>query len=103
MARSQILKPDAIRPVARRARDDSDKAMKLAIVRYRHLKSLSANTADASEKAKFYEMALTCLANSAEKAVAAAKRTLGSLVDRPANGDAIFTTFKKLARPTETL
>lgn len=26
-----------------------------------------------------------------------------SLVDRPANGDAIFTTFKKLARPTETL
>jgi hypothetical protein len=70
MARRQIPKPDAINLVARRVSDSGDKAMKLAIVRYRHLKSLSANSADASEKAKFYEMALTCLANSAENATA---------------------------------
>jgi hypothetical protein len=70
MARRHIPKPDVIALVGRRVRDDSDKAMKLAIVRYRHLKSLSANAADASEKAKFYEMALMCLANSAEKASA---------------------------------
>jgi hypothetical protein len=70
MARRRIPKLDAISLVARRANDSGDKAMKLAIVRYRHLKSLSANTADASEKAKFHEMALTCLANSAEKATA---------------------------------
>ena len=70
MARRQIPKPDAISLVARRVNENGDRAMKLAIIRYRHLKSLSANTADASEKAKFYEMALTCLANSAEKATA---------------------------------
>ena len=41
--------------------------MKLAIVRYRHLKSLSEHAADATERVKLYEMALSCLANSAER------------------------------------
>jgi hypothetical protein len=67
VARRQTPKLDVVDLVSRRAKDDSDKAMKLAIVRYRHLKSLSANASDAFEKAKFYEMALTCLANSSEK------------------------------------
>lgn len=67
MARRQTPKLDIVDLVSRRAKDDTDKAMKLAIVRYRHLKSLSANATDVFEKAKFYEMALTCLANSAER------------------------------------
>ena len=53
--------------VARRARNKADKTMKLAIVRYRHLKSRSESATDASERVKLYEMALTCLANSAER------------------------------------
>jgi hypothetical protein len=64
-------KQDNATLVARRARNKADKTMKLAIVRYRHLKSRSENATDASEKVKLYEMALTCLAASAEKEAAA--------------------------------
>jgi hypothetical protein len=67
MARKQTLKPDVVDLVTRRARNKEERVMKLAIVRYRHLKSRSENAMDASEKVKLYEMALTCLANSAEK------------------------------------
>jgi hypothetical protein len=66
MARKQTLQPDVVDLMTRRARNKADKTMKLAIVRYRHLKSRSENAADASERVKLYEMALTCLANSAE-------------------------------------
>ena len=53
--------------VARRAQKKQEKTMKLAILRYRHLRSLSENATDALERAKFHQMALTCLANLAEK------------------------------------
>ena len=61
-----IAKQGVAALVARQARNKQDKTMKLAIVRYRHLKSLSEHAADASERVKLYERALTCLANSAE-------------------------------------
>jgi hypothetical protein len=67
MARRHTLTMGVADLVSRRAKDNSDKAMKLAILRYRHLKSRSENATDISEKVKLYEMALTCLANSVEK------------------------------------
>jgi hypothetical protein len=67
MDRRLSPKQDVAAVVARRARNKQDMTMKLAIVRYRHLKSLSEHAADASERVKLYEMALTCLANSAEQ------------------------------------
>jgi hypothetical protein len=66
MDRRQNPKRDVGALVARRARNRAEKTMKLAIVRYRHLKSLSEIASDASERVKLYERALTCLANSAE-------------------------------------
>jgi hypothetical protein len=66
MDRRQLPKRDVMALVARRARNKQEKTMKLAIVRYRHLKSLSELAADVSERKKLYEMALTCLAKSAE-------------------------------------
>jgi hypothetical protein len=66
MARRQTPK-QVVDLVARRERNKQEKAMKLAILRYRHLKSLSENATDASEKAKLHQMALTCLANLIEK------------------------------------
>jgi hypothetical protein len=53
--------------MARRASAKRDRVLKLAIVRYRHLKSLSENAMDVAEKKKLYEMALKCLAKSAEE------------------------------------
>jgi hypothetical protein len=67
MARRQTPKQGVVDLVARRERNKQEKAMKLAILRYRYLKSLSENATDASEKAKLHQMALTCLANLAEK------------------------------------
>jgi hypothetical protein len=66
MDRRLIAKQGVAALVARQARNKHDKTMKLAIVRYRHLKSRSEHAAEASERVKLYEMALTCLANSAE-------------------------------------
>jgi hypothetical protein len=59
-------KRDVAALVARRVRNKEERVMKLAIVRYRHLKSLSEIASDASERVKLYEKALMCLANSAE-------------------------------------
>jgi hypothetical protein len=70
MDRRLTPKQDVAAVVARRARNKQDMTMKLAIVRYRHLKSLSEHAAEASERVKLYEMALTCLANSAEQEAA---------------------------------
>jgi hypothetical protein len=66
MDQRQIAKQGVAALVARQARNRRDKTMKLAIVRYRHLKSLSERAADASQRTKLYERALMCLANSAE-------------------------------------
>jgi hypothetical protein len=67
MDHRQTPKQDVVALMALRTRRKHEKTMRLAIVRYRHLKSQSENTTDFFEKAKLYEMALTCLANSAEQ------------------------------------
>jgi hypothetical protein len=66
MRRKQTLKLDVADLIARRIQKKQEKALKLAIIRYRHLRGLSAIATDASERARLHTMALTCLAKSAE-------------------------------------
>jgi hypothetical protein len=67
MDQKQTPKQDVADLVARRARKKQEKAMKLAIVRYRYLKSLSESAMDASEKKRLYELALASLTSSIDK------------------------------------
>jgi hypothetical protein len=64
--RKQILKLDVTDLMARRIEKKQENALKLAIIRYRHLRDLSVISTDSSEKTRLHTMALTCLARSAE-------------------------------------
>jgi hypothetical protein len=67
MDQKRTPKQDVADLVARRARKKQEKSMKLAIVRYRYLKSLSESAMDASEKKRLYELALASLTSSIDK------------------------------------
>ena len=67
MERKRPGKLGIVELMDRRAAAKRDRAFKLTVVRYRYLKSLSESATDITERRKLYEMALICLASSADE------------------------------------